>query len=164
MLPQGAVDTLSAKAIVSMALRFALGLEPLGQHDFFDRPIRIMTLTVTVAITITVATATTTVATPAIPMATPATSIVVIGTPATVVIGGSLSAWVTTHHRRWPTLSFLCRVFSCRVALRVWRAVRRMLPRPPIVLWPTRRSFPPRASACFWLASASIQDRAVAAA
>src|SRR5262249_48210280 len=59
--------------------------------------------TVTVAMATTVATTpatvamATTVATPAITMATPATSTVVIGTPATVVIGGSLSAWVTTH-------------------------------------------------------------------
>jgi hypothetical protein len=37
------------------------------------------------------------VATPAITMATPATPIVVIGTRATVVIGGSLSAWATRH-------------------------------------------------------------------
>src|SRR5215510_12202750 len=63
-----------------------------------------MAATVTVAMATTVATTpatvvmATTVATPAITMATPTTSIVVvIGTPATVVIGGSLTAWATTH-------------------------------------------------------------------
>jgi len=62
-----------------------------------------MAATVTVAMATTVATTpatvvmATTVATPAITMATPATPIVVIGTRATVVIGGSLSAWATRH-------------------------------------------------------------------
>src|SRR5215472_3793328 len=67
-------------------------------------------------------------------------------------------------HRLWSTLSFLRRIFPYGLALRVRRAVRRMLPRPPIFFWLTRLSFPSRARVYFWLGSASIQDHQCVAA
>src|SRR5262249_370882 len=56
------------------------------------------------------------------------------------------------------------RIFPCDLALRVRRAVRRLLPRPPIFFWLTRLSFPSRATVYFWLGSASIQDHQCVAA
>src|SRR5215471_5459982 len=56
------------------------------------------------------------------------------------------------------------RIFPCGLALRVRRAVRRMLPRPPVFFWLTRLSFPSRACVYFWLGSASIQDHQYVAA
>src|SRR5262249_44455309 len=43
------------------------------------------------------------------------------------------------------------RIFPCGLALRVRRAVRRMLPRPPVFFWLTRLSFPSLACVYFWL-------------
>src|SRR5215813_2640052 len=56
------------------------------------------------------------------------------------------------------------RIFPCGLALQVRRAVRRMLPRPPVFFWLTRLSFPSRACVYFWLGSASIQDHQCVAA